>query len=876
MTAPSSDPPAPPPGPGSAAPPSNYTRTHPPPPDLRDPQTASLAASDGEHRTRAFDGPDSPTTFPTPDDRYQLIAFLARGGMGEVWKARDRVLNREVALKLLRDDLKDRTPSASRFIEEARITGKLAHPGIPPVHDLGTLRDGRPFIAMKLIRGLTLADQLSAARTPLPELLRTFEGVCQAVASAHEKRVIHRDLKPANVMVGAFDEVQVMDWGLAKVLGEGPPPPPDSHPPGEPPTVSPVSVIESDRDPSSQTRAGSLLGTPAYMPPEQAKGDIDRTDTRSDVFALGAMLCELLTGRPPYWAPTSQEVLALAITAQLGPAFERLDRATADPELVALAKHCLQADPAARPTDAKQVAAAVAAYRVGVEGRLREAERERAAAEARLVEQRKRRRVQQALGAAAVVIVAGVAGGAWWADKQATDREIARRADKAELERLEDNRAADARQKQLDDENRAARNQQAIEFLLAEVNSALAADDADKAGVPFGLIEKRLAEESVTALAAPVDRARADLAMLRALDTADDLAWAAEDQRLRTRRSTAAWKDAFRAYGIDLGRMSLDDAARVVNGSLIRDRLLLALDLWLLYGTEATRPPEVRRLLQAVDPDPYRERFRTAVFRNDLTWRMSLLEAEGAFRQPARFAAVIGQAYQFDAVSRERILRPALEANPDNFSLILTMIVIYEGQRNARIETTVQQLRWAQAAVSVRPASKQAWRSLGRAYWDRGQIEDATRCYRKAVRLDPRDYNSWTQLSAVLLRQADPEAALEAAERAIVLNPEYSHAHAARGSVLDRIGRYDDAVGSFTRAIELEARNRSEYARSYNNRGQTRLRLGDYSGAVGDFKEALRVAPDDRLADDNLSRAIRLRRSPADVERAPPPREVQP
>jgi serine/threonine-protein kinase len=141
--------------------------------------------------------------------------------MGTVYYARDEVLHRDVAVKVLQERYGSGGAAAARFIDEAKISGQLQHPGIPPVHDLGTLPDGRPFMAMKLIRGRTLAARL--AETPRPDttrLLVWFEKICETVAFAHEKNVIHRDLKPGNVMVGAFGEVQVMDWGLAKVLVE--------------------------------------------------------------------------------------------------------------------------------------------------------------------------------------------------------------------------------------------------------------------------------------------------------------------------------------------------------------------------------------------------------------------------------------------------------------------------------------------------------------------------------------------------------------------------------------------------------------------------------------------------------------------------------
>jgi serine/threonine-protein kinase len=229
--------------------------------------------------------------------RYQLEEELARGGMGAVWRARDPELGRTLAVKVLREDYRGRPDLGRRFREEAQITGQLQHPGIPPVHEVGTLADGRPFFAMKLIKGRTLADLLSERSAPaadLPRFLGIFEQVCQAVAYAHSKGVIHRDLKPHNVMVGAFGEVQVMDWGLAKVLGDR----------GSPNTgkVEEVSAIVTDRaaTPGWASQPGAQLGTPAYMAPEQARGEVDRLDERCDVFGLGAILCVLLIGQPPF------------------------------------------------------------------------------------------------------------------------------------------------------------------------------------------------------------------------------------------------------------------------------------------------------------------------------------------------------------------------------------------------------------------------------------------------------------------------------------------------------------------------------------------------------------------------------------------------
>ncbi len=372
-------------------------------------------------------------TPPVTPARLQLVGEIARGGMGSIFKGRDVDLGRDIAVKVLLEKHQGNTELAQRFIEEAQIAGQLQHPGVAPVYELGLLADRRPYFTMKLVKGQTLAALLAARKDVAedrPRFLGIFAQVCQTLAYAHARGVIHRDLKPSNVMVGAFGEVQVMDWGLAKVLEEGGVA--DEKRARQRQQVSVIrtqrSQGESEPEAGSYTRAGSILGTPAYMAPEQARGEVDLIDERADVFGLGAILCEILTDQPPFTGKGA-EAQRKAQTGKLDEAFGRLDGCGADAELIALAKRCLAAEPWDRPRQAAEVAEAVTAYQHAAEEKLRLAELERAAAEARAVEEmhtrrmaegkaaeeRKRRRAMLALTATVLafwIIGGGVA--AWW------------------------------------------------------------------------------------------------------------------------------------------------------------------------------------------------------------------------------------------------------------------------------------------------------------------------------------------------------------------------------------------------------------------------------------------------------------------------------
>jgi tetratricopeptide (TPR) repeat protein len=330
--------------------------------------------------------------------------------MGSVLKGRDPDLGRDLAVKVLLEAHRDRPELVRRFVEEAQIAGQLQHPGVVPVYELGTFPDRRPYFTMKLVRGRTLAGLLDERPDPghdRPRFLGVFEQVCQTMAYAHAHKVIHRDLKPSNVMVGAFGEVQVMDWGLAKVLAAG----------GEGDEIGDLlgeeTLIQTARSGSDAdaSQAGSVMGTPSYMAPEQARGEVKAVDERSDVFALGAILCEILTGRPPYVGPTPSSVLRLAARADLADAFGRLSSCDADVALLDLTRRCLAPDPADRFPDAVHVAREVTAYLAGVQERLRAAELARVGAQARAEEERKRRKTELRLAAGILaVLVVGTLG----------------------------------------------------------------------------------------------------------------------------------------------------------------------------------------------------------------------------------------------------------------------------------------------------------------------------------------------------------------------------------------------------------------------------------------------------------------------------------
>jgi len=275
----------------------------------------------------SLDGGGQPTPVPIETDaegrKYEVGDVVAKGGMGAILSAKDVNIRRTVAMKVMLNPREVAEPQIVRFIEEAQVTGQLEHPSIVPVYELGMDASGNVFYTMKFVRGTTLKDVINGIsegdqrvidQYPLPRLLNVFLRTCDALAFAHAKNVVHRDLKPENVMVGEYGEVLVMDWGLAKVLAKSPGGPlAPAAVPDDDLALQQSAAIESLRDDetgdSLRTLDGQVMGTPRFMAPEQALGKIDEIDARTDIYALGAILYNILTLRPPIEGKTVHQVL---------------------------------------------------------------------------------------------------------------------------------------------------------------------------------------------------------------------------------------------------------------------------------------------------------------------------------------------------------------------------------------------------------------------------------------------------------------------------------------------------------------------------------------------------------------------------------------
>jgi serine/threonine-protein kinase len=801
----------------------------------------------------------------------QLFGEIARGGMGAVLKGRDVDLGRDLAVKVLLEKHRDNPDLARRFIEEAQIAGQLQHPGVVPVYELGAFADRRPYFAMKLVKGRTLATILAERADPaegLMGLLGTMLQVGQTVAFAHARGVIHRDLKPSNVMVGSFGEVQVMDWGLAKVLPKGGAA--DDEGAGRDSGGETVIATARSGSDSDLSQAGSVLGTPAYMAPEQARGEVDAVDERADVFALGSMLCEVLTGRPAFTGRDSAEILRRAGRGELADVWSRLDAVAADGELIALARDCLAPERAARPRAAPAFVERLNGYLASIEQRLRAAELELAAEFARAEEaarraavERQRRRYQVGLAASllALSVVGGLSFTFWTQQRQAREARVALAWKEATLLRDQATRAPED----------VARWEAAAKGLA----------DAERASVEAGDPET---PARLSALRGAINGGLADARRDRALVEAV--------ARVRTNKgdlgrvgTDAAYSRAFMEAGLDVNGLPPAEvgAALAKRPAPVVSAAAAALDDWsLVRNWREFDEQSWRRVLEvarAADRDPGRDRVRAALLgpRTDSakSGLLALARDPEAGRLPPPTAVLLAAVLRKlgAAESGVALLRDIVIRHPDDVWLNHSLAEALMDLRPAAREEALRyysMVRALQPKAAIGLAHLLDWMGrgdealalfadldarspdnpsilcyYGNALKERGRPEAAgvfdraIAASRAAVQSNPDDIEARHNASIALKGRNRLEEAVAEYREVIRLRPNYAEAHSGLADVLAEQGKLDEAVLEYRAALRLKP----DDASSHTNLGSALERLGRLEEAIGEVRAGIRVAP---------------------------------
>jgi serine/threonine-protein kinase len=732
-----------------------------------EPPKVLLPDSASELGTSPVVDPGSTAARLVPQGRgnYQLLGEIARGGMGVILKGHDTDLGRDVAVKVLDAALAKRPDVVRRFVEEAQIGGQLQHPGIVPVYELGLMADERPYFTMKLVKGRTLAALLQQRKAPADNrgrVLAIFEAVCQTVAYAHSKGVLHRDLKPANIMLGAFGEVQVVDWGLAKVLARGGVADEKRAREAQSSMMTVIETVRSGPGSSgSDSLSGSVMGTPAYMAPEQAQGEVETLDERADVFSLGAILLEILTGKPPYEPREDEPLVVQAARARLEPAKARLAECDADPALKQICLDCLAPSRAARPASADEVARVLHQYLTSVEERAQRAEVAATEARVKAAEERRARRLTLALAVTVLAALALGGGGWWWI---ARDREQRREQVRT---------AVEAAFGESVEASQAGKPEEA----LASARRALVLAQAD--GAEPALLERaqHFVAKAETDVGA-ADRERAlreqdETLRRRLVDLRLEQIEALGNSR-REAEIDADFAQAFKDYGVDLEGADVTPALARIRERAIAEDVALALDDWghirrKVLGPHSEQAENLLYLAMDLDPDPDRLKLRHAIFDNDLAQLLELAAPENLPKLAAGSIFVLSAAL-YDTFPQQRP-------------------VVY---------------RMYDQALALFPGDYVLQSGGGFLYQQLGRNEAALLCRTTALGLRPGDVGAHVRVGESLYFLGRLTDALNAFDACIAAEPGRAVAHYDRALCLMNLGDYEGAFSGLSKALALE------------------------------------------------------------------------
>ena len=778
-------------------------------------------------------------------NRYTLLEEIGDGGMGTVWMAeQSEPVRRQVALKLIKPGM-DSKPVLVRFEAERQALAVMDHPNIAKVFDAGTTAEGRPFFVMELVKGIPVTKYCDEHKLTPRQRLELFVPVCQAIQHAHQKGIIHRDIKPSNVLVAMYDDrpvPKVIDFGVAKATG------------------TPLT------EQTLQTSFGAVIGTVEYMSPEQASFNQLDVDTRSDIYSLGVLLYELITGTTPL---TRKRAKGAALMDVL-----RLVREEEPPKPSTRLSEMNR--PSDSPDDLKSSLAYVAAFRhtePAVLTKLVRGDLDWIVMKS-LEKDRSRRYetangfamdVQRFLADEAVMACPPTAGYRFRKFAKRNRRSLAVTA----VFTLSLLVAIGAVAGSL---GWVARGQAARQLVLEhEIVQALeeTGDGYKRGKLSEAMAALRRAEgllgsgKTSDGFPQRVRRWRTDLDLVARLDEIRLEVSATKDDHFDWAAADPAYRDAFRGYGLDILALDPIDAASRLRASAIHEQLVASLDDW-VQANSLARLPGTDHLLavaRAADPDVWRDRLRDAFGRKDAIALADLARDERILDQQPETLLLLVSALR---VTNQRplaidVLRRAQPHHPADFWIYSNLGLALMEFKPPRADEAVAYYR---AAVALRPESVGARLNLGKALIYQGDFARAEAECRKAIALNPNNAHAHAQLGVTLQFKGDRGGALAALQEAIRLRADSADVQFRAGIVYRGLRMFDEAAAAHREAIRL----RPDDSEARINLGIVLGNQGQPDAAIAAYREALRLDPDNPEPRTNIAAQLLIKNQLAEAE----------
>ena len=700
---------------------------------------------------------------------HEVEAVLGVGGMGVVFRARHLRLNRPVAVKMILAGPYARPAERQRFVREAEAVAGLSHPNVVQVHEAGEV-SGRPYFTMELVDGGSLARKLADGPLPPRQAAELVSVLADAVHAAHRRGIVHRDLKPANVLL--------VSGGAVSGESPGDSPPLTTHHSPLTPKVTDFGLARRLDGDEGLTMTGVPVGTPCYMAPEQARGDKNGVGPAADVYALGAILYECLTGRPPFKAETATATLHQVIADDPVPPARLNPQVPRDLETICLT--CLAKDPARRYPSAEALADDLRRFERGEPivarppGRL-----------GRLVRWVRRRPAEASLLAAAVMAALAVAGAGGWLIGQRTQTARAVEADVREVVRLQQ------------------------ESALPESRAAL-----ERA-------HDRLGDDGPARLHSLVDQARQDQQLLERLDairtTRSTFAEGRENHAAEVHFNNAQadreYQKTFRDAGLGAPPDDPDGAAGRVKASAVRAPLVAALDDWAVCSSDAVRRDWVLRVARGADPDAWRDRVRDPAAWGDVAVLAELARTAPVAEQPLPLLLALGERLDLSGGDGVGLLRLVQEHHPDDFLTNFTLArALYDLSRQGKGDWDAA-IPYYQKALELRPRAVAVQNDLGLVMNLVGWLEDNTNdrsgpgaitIFRKALRMDPDFAPAHNNLGLCLKRAGIWMVAVQEYQDALRADPTLAPAHFNLGEIEAGSSRINEAIDHYREALRID------------------------------------------------------------------------